>query len=625
MRKAQIYPLLERYGIQVPHYAIADNYKPIFFDHFPAILILDSPKVAGREELAIRKGIHSNEELELARSELIARLQQEGIFLDNEDHFIIVQEVEGEPFFIGGVYDSIFQEVLLFGKGGHLLTIEEDVCYIDLHAPRREILRAFWTTRISRLFPKFHGKHYRIEHVIQVVQSFQELFAKEPIRSFAINPLVYTPQGFVALDGQIEMGQKSPKVHLPKSGLFRNEAVAIIGVGEDPHSLGYALARNALGARVQLYFVAPGYATLLDHPVLPSIDDLPPIDTAIIAHGDRPLREMVAKLSQRGATNIIIASSQWSREEVEEIAQEHEINLVGPGSFGLFNASKGLNLTLAATPITPGPLALLSQSGGVIAALVDKGATHSVGFSHILGLGAMADVNFAHLIEILQKEPKCRGIAIWAEYFRDGKALVQAIRQSQKPICLYKGVQDRKLDQFPWPLNSLVHWGKMALGLCYGAGATIKEDLDSLLFSLPFANRPILILTNARGPGAILAQIVVQHGRRLYQLSPEEIERLDTILPPNWSKGNPIDLLEEARVDHYKGVLDLLASQELLIFAIVAPYAMTEIPAIGKLFLDYPNLVPIFLGGEGFRDLFPLYREAGRLFFNDLENVANIL
>ena len=109
----------------------------------------------------MRVGIDSIEELEDARNQVMDSLQRHGIFLDIHDRFIVEEQLSGEEFYIGGIYDEIFAEVLLFGKGGTLIEIEKDICYIDSEADAKEILRSFKTTKIAKIFPTFRGKKYR--------------------------------------------------------------------------------------------------------------------------------------------------------------------------------------------------------------------------------------------------------------------------------------------------------------------------------------------------------------------------------------------------------------------------------------------------------------------------------
>ena len=634
MLEYEVYELLQKYGIKTPRYEVYDNYTPMFFEHFPAVLKIASPKVVHKSDVGgVRTGIHSNEELELARQEMIAELQKNGIFLDNKDRFIVEEEIEGEEFYIGGIYDAIFDEVLLFGKGGTLLEVEKDICYIDTHAGSQEILRSFKRTKISKIFPKFRGKNYKIEYVVDAVQKFQKFFCSEAIAEFDVNPLIYTDEGFVAVDARLKPGKKHRKSYTPKKGLFENESVAIFGATDKPQKVGYAIAKNALASKAKVYFVNPRLDTLFGQKVYHDLDELPPIDTAVIAVPSKHVLDLVERLAKRGVKNIVVISAGFkeagnkeAENRLKELADRFSLNLVGPNCLGIYNGDKELNLTFAADTIRAGSLGLVSQSGAVLSALVDKAATYSIGFSHIISLGNMADYNFANAIEELEAQPSCKSIAIYAEGVQNGKAFLEAIRQSTKPIYLYKAGKTEAAKKAAFSHTGNISGSyEMMVGLAHAAGASVKNDIDSLIFSQPFAKKPIIILTNAGGPGTILADIVSQHGHKLYELTQADIEALSAVLPSTWSHNNPIDIIGDATSERYKAALEVLKNKSALILAIVTPQFMTDSLNIAKIFLAYENVVPIFFGSEAFKEVFAFYKERKVLYFDDLENVANIL
>ncbi len=635
MLEFEIYELLEKYGIKVPKYEVFNNYQHIYFDKFPAVLKIASKKIVHKSDVGgVRLGIDSNEELEAARSEMIKELQSRGIFLDNDDWFIVEEQVEGEEFYIGGVFDAIFEEVLLFGKGGTLLEIEKDICYIDVYSDDEEIVKSFKTTKISKIFPKYRGKEYKMEYVVDVVKKFQRFFLEQDVVEFDVNPLIYTPQGFVAVDARLKMGPKVHKEHIVKTGLFKNEKVAIIGATNKEEKVGYALAKNALKSSCEVYFVNPRIERLFSKKVYKSVSELPPIDTAAIAIKAEYVIDTLKELIKKGVKNVIIISAGFkeagnaqAEEEISRLAKEHNIIVVGPNCLGIYNSEKHLNLTFAKDEIYPGHLGLVSQSGAVLSALIDKAATYSIGFSHIISLGNMADFNFASSIKELNQRSGCRYISIYAEGLKDGKAYLQQIRESKKEIEVYKAGKTKEAKRAAYTHTGNISGDyEMLRGLSYAAGAKIKEDIDSLIFSMMYERfESVIILTNAGGPGTILTDIVVQSGKKLYTLSDEDIKRLDEVLPPNWSKNNPVDIIGDATSRRYQAALEVLGEKEALILGIVTPQFMTDALNIARVFLDYKNLVPIFFGSEAFKDVFEFYKEQRVLYFDDLENVQNIL
>ncbi len=636
MKEYEVYELLKKYGIQTPEYAIFEINQPLHFHSFPAVLKIASDKVVHKSDVGgVRVGIDSLEELEAARSEVMENLQKHGIFLDIHDRFIVEEQLSGEEFYIGGIFDAIFEEVLLFGKGGTLIEIEKDVCYIDTDANEDEILRSFKTTKISRIFPSFRGHQYRIEDVVETVRKFQKLFIKEDIAEFDVNPLLYTERGFVAVDARLKRGKKaSRKCRVRSHDLFANEAVAIFGATDKKEKVGYAIAKNALQSDAKVYFVNPHLESLFGQKVYKDIDELPPIDTAVIAIPARFVIDLVEKLALRGVKNIVIISAGFkesgnkeAEEQLSILAKKYDLNIVGPNCLGIYNGERDLNLTFAKSTITPGEIGLVSQSGAVLAALIDKASAHGIGFSHIVSMGNMADFDFADAIETLAKKEHCRFINIYAEGLKDGKSFLRAIRAAHKPVAVYKAGKTKEAKKAAFSHTGNISGDyEMLVGLAYAAGAQIKRDIDELIFSAKFANfNEVLIITNAGGPGTILTDIVVEHGKKMYKLSREEMARLDAVLPPTWSHNNPVDIIGDATAERYQAALQILHRPNLLTFVLVTPQFMTDGLAIADVAAEFENTVPIFFGEESFGEVFAYCKEKNILCFNDLENVANIL
>ncbi len=636
MKEYEIYELLKKYGINTPKYEVFDIDAPLYFDRFPAVLKIASDKVVHKSDVGgVRVGIDSPEELEVARQEVVENLQQRGIFLDINDKFIVEEFVQGEEFYIGGLYDTIFEEILLFGKGGTLIEIEKDVCYIDTQANKEEILRSFKTTKISKMFPTFRGKKYRLEFVVDVVQKFQKLFINENIEQFDVNPLIYTDEGFVAVDARLKPGKKQKRAkRIRSSNIFANQNIAIFGATDKENKVGYALAKNSLSSSANIYFVNPHLDTLFGKKVYKSIDELPPIDTAVIAIPAHLVLELIEELGKRGVKNIIVISAGFkevgnkeAEEKMASLARKYDLNVIGPNCLGIYNSQKNLNLTFARASILPGNIALISQSGAVLTALIDKAYTHSLGFSHIISLGNMADFDFADAINAMEQEENCIYINIYAEGLQNGKSYLEAIRNTNKPIAIYKAGKTKEAKKAAFSHTGNISGDyDMLIGLSYAAGAIIKEDIDELIFASQFAHfSEVLIITNAGGPGTILTDLVVQHGKKIYRLSKQEIEQLNAILPSTWSHNNPVDIIGDATAQRYQKTLEVLYKPHLLIFVLVTPQFMTEPLPIAKIITKYKNVIPIFFGEESFKEVFNYFQEQKVLYFNDLENVANIL
>ncbi|WP_457563430.1 acetate--CoA ligase family protein [Caminibacter pacificus] len=635
MKEAEVYKLLDKYGISHPKYKLFKLNEEVSFDTFPCVIKIHSDKVVHKSDVGgVITNIQNNRSLKSAKKEIIKNLKKHSITLDEDDEFIVEEEIKGIELFLGGVFDTIFEETIVFGKGGTLVEIEKDITYIDTESDEKEILKSIEKTKISKIFPQFRGKKYDLKLLIKTIKKFQKMFKNEDILEIDINPLIINEKGIFAVDARIKKGEKQKKEFVKKNNsLFNIKNVAIFGATDKKEKVGYAIAKNALKSKANIYFVNPKLKTLFNKKVYNSLNQLPQIDTAVIAIPTKYVLENVKSLIKKGVKNIIIISAGFkesgniqAEEELSRLAKENDINIVGPNCLGIYYSKLNLNLTFAKSKIYKGKIGLISQSGAVLTALMDKASKYKIGFSHIISMGNMADFNFAHAIKELNEQKSCEVIAIYAEGMQFGKAFLEAIRNSKKPILLFKaGKSDAAKKAAFSHTGNIAGDYEMIMTLSEIAGAKIKDSIESLIFSPKFLNEQnVIILTNAGGPGTILTDLVSKH-KDLLELDKKTIEKLNAILPPTWSHNNPIDIIGDATAKRYKNALEVIKNLSDIIFVIITPQYMTNAKAIAKELLNYKNTIPILLGDKSFESAKKLLDKNKKFYFTSLEEASKIL
>ncbi len=620
--------MIEKYNIPTPKEKRVKIDEEISFDTFPCVLKVDLP-IHKSDIGAVITNIQNNDELKKAKEIILNNLKKHNI----KAEFLLIQEqIEGIELILGGKFDDIFEEVLIFGTGGTLVEIIKDVTYIDTKSNEEEIKKAILKTKISKIFPEFRGKKYNFDALIDVIKKIQKMFVNENIVEFDINPLIINEKGCFAVDVRIKEGKKDKKRFIPKThSLFENKNVAIIGASEKKEKVGYAIAKNALSSKANIYFVNPHLDELFGKKVYHSIDELPPIDTAVIAIPTKFVIDTVEKLAKRGVKNIIVISAGFKEAgnsegelKLKEIADKYDINLVGPNCLGIYNSEMELNLTFGKAPIKKGEIGIISQSGAVLTALLDKAYFYNIGFSHVISMGNMADYNFAHAINELNNQESCKIISIYAEGLQFGKEFLKAIRDLKKPILFFKAGKSEAAKKAAFShTGNLAGNYEMIITLSQIAGAIIKPSVESLIFSPKYLKiKDAIIVTNAGGPGTILTDIVSKY-KKIKDIS-KYMDELNKVLPATWSHNNPIDVIGDATSDRYKNVLEILKNEEL-IFVIVTPQFMTNSFEIAKMLTNYKNSVPIFLGKESFKEAINLFDEKKLIYFTSLEDVLRIL
>jgi acetyltransferase len=244
------------------------------------------------------------------------------------------------------------------------------------------------------------------------------------------------------------------------------------------------------------------------------------------------------------------------------------LRLVGPNCLGVMVPGAKLNASFASRSPQPGDLALISQSGAVVAGLVEWAAERQVGFSGVISVGDKIDVDFADCLDYFAADRATRAILLYIESVADARKFMSAARAAArtKPVVVIKSGRHAQGAR-----AAATHTGALAgADAVYGAafrraGLLRVLDLDQLFSAAetlgrqkPFAGKRLAILTNGGGVGVLAVDRLVDFGGSLAALSPETLARLDGLLPKTWSRANPVDIIGDADAGRYAASLETL-------------------------------------------------------------------
>lgn len=363
--------------------------------------------------------------------------------------------------------------------------------------------------------------------------------------------------------------------------LFNPQSIAVVGASERKGSVGSSIMKNIMknGFSGHIFPVNPQHQKIMD---LKSFRDINSIkadfDLAIIATPMRTVPEIVESCGLAGAAGAVIVSS-GGREigakgrEIEarimEIAGKYNLRIIGPNCLGFANTSKALNASFAHTFPLTGKIAFLSQSGAVCTSVLDLAIREKIGLSHFVSLGSMMDVDFADMIDYLGSMNSVQSIVIYMENITRIRNFMSAARAVSrvKPIIALKSGRSRT-----GAIAAASHTGAIAGedafydAAFHRAGILRVNDFEELLECAGFLakiGKPkgpgLVVITNAGGPGVMAADALESHGLKPAVLSSETIEKLDRILPENWSRSNPVDVLGSTLPETYVEVVKICA------------------------------------------------------------------
>ncbi|WP_342765555.1 CoA-binding protein [Vulcanisaeta sp. JCM 14467] len=170
--------------------------------------------------------------------------------------------------------------------------------------------------------------------------------------------------------------------------LFNPGSIAVIGATAREGSVGGVITRNLLTKfRGRVYLVNPSYTELLGHRVYRSVLEISgDVDLAVIVTPAPTMPKIMSECVTKGVKAAIIISGGFSEvgeegakleREVKE-ASQGRVRILGPNCIGVYNAFNGLDTFFIPQGRMerpkPGPIALISQSGAVAAAILDWAA-----------------------------------------------------------------------------------------------------------------------------------------------------------------------------------------------------------------------------------------------------------
>jgi acetyltransferase len=381
-------------------------------------------------------------------------------------------------------------------------------------------------------------------------------------------------------------------------------AVALIGASESPGSVGRALAENLQSLGDRVFLVNAKRATVLGRKTFSKIGDVPAaVDLAVIATPAATVPEIVSECAAADVKGAVIISAGFKEigpagAELEKqiLAQRGRMRIIGPNCVGVMLPHIGLNATFAEPLALPGNVGFISQSGALCTAILDWSLSNKVGFSAFISVGSMLDVNWGDLIYHLGDDPHTRSILLYMESIGPAAAgFLSAAREVAlaKPIIVIKVGRTEAAAKAAASHTGALTGSDDVLDAAFRRVGVLRVDSISELFDITelLGKQPrpagprLAIVTNGGGPGVLAADALIECGGKLAELSAESVDALNKLLPPHWSRGNPVDILGDADGQRYVKAIEIVARDQNNdgLLAILAPQAMTEASATAEM------------------------------------------
>ena len=418
--------------------------------------------------------------------------------------------------------------------------------------------------------------------------------------------------------------------------IFRPEGICVIGASEKKGSMGWALMSNLLngGYGGKIFPVNPRHTEVCGLAAYSSVRHVPePVDLAVIATPIATVPEIIQECGRAGVGGAVIISAGGKEigprgreieERIKHAAEKVRLRIIGPNCLGVVCTETGVNASFASHMPLPGKLAFVSQSGAICTAILDLSLKEQIGFSYFVSIGSMLDVDFGDLVNYLGNDTAVSGIVLYMESLSNFRKFMTAARAVSriKPIVVLKAGKSAAGAR-----AAASHTGALAgEDDVYDAAfkrcgivrvQTIEElfDCAELLAKQPHpGGRGLVVITNAGGPGVMAADALATYGLEPVRLNSETTAKLDALLPPFWSRANPIDILGDASSERYRKVVEVcLSAPEVdALLIMMVPQALTDpsdvASSLSGLLRDRRTSVyTVWMGGvdvEGGRQIF---------------------
>lgn len=504
---------------------------------------------------------------------------------------------------VGMKRDPVFGPAVAFGLGGVLTEALGDVVLAIAPVDERDAAELPDLIRARRLLGSFRG-YPPVDRaaLTKMIRAIGQMALDHPeIAEIDANPVLVQGDQPIAADALIilspapssDQGQRTFKSNV--RALLAPRSIAVVGASEDVTKWGGSALRNILdgGYSGKVYPVNARGGVFFGLQASESLEALPEApDMALLAVGSQQGAPMLEQCARKGIPAAILiaagfsetgASGAEAEREIARIASEGGITLMGPNCMGLISNEVQLHAVGFVSLHPPrGKLSFVSQSGNIGVMTTNNCQRRGIGIDKFASVGNEAQIGAVDVLEYLRDDPNTACIMMYVEGIDDGRRFLEVARRTSavKPVVVLRA----GLTEFGGKAAAS-HTGALAGSAAVWEAAarqagvvtctTAQEvvDLGSCLACLPLPEgRRIAVVTQGGGAGVMAADEVALHGLNLAELPAQLYASLDAMLPPFWSRRNPLDLVASAGGDVGPRVIKAVAECDAVDAVIVLSF-----------------------------------------------------
>ncbi|MGD9963108.1 MAG: acetate--CoA ligase family protein [Thermoplasmata archaeon] len=369
--------------------------------------------------------------------------------------------------------------------------------------------------------------------------------------------------------------------------LLNPGSVAVVGASANESKIGNVVLRSLSKGGFEIYPVNLREKEILGLKCYESVSSIPgKVDLALIVLPAESALEAASECVEKGVGVVIVTSSGFSesgpsgkslQDRLSSVFEGSGTRLLGPNTMGVLVPSRNLDTLLIPSEKSPRPppgsVAMVSQSGAVAIAFLEKAAAFGMGVSSCVCIGNKADIEECELLDLFAEDPGTDCICMYLESFSDGRRFLDAARRAsaRKPVVVLKSGRTGAGARAASSHTGAVAASSDALvdGALRQAGvirAYDEEELVDLARALAYLGHAkgdrVCVVASAGGFGVIAADYIESSdhgfGLRMAELSEKTQAELAAVMPAFSSVRNPVDLTAEVTDEMYDAVLSVL-------------------------------------------------------------------
>jgi acyl-CoA synthetase (NDP forming) len=364
--------------------------------------------------------------------------------------------------------------------------------------------------------------------------------------------------------------------------IFNPASIAMIGASNVPAKWGSFLLINLMAGgfpQENIYPVNPREKSIHGLTSYPSLSSLPTTpDLAFITTPASTVVGILEQCAETGIRHIIVISSNFSEvgeeggrleKELIETARRLDLVVVGPNTMGIVSTRRNIFAVGAPVQLHPGSISFVSQSGNVGANMLGWTMNQGIGFGKFVGSGNEALLQAQDYIEYFGEDNETELILAYLEGVDDGRGFMEIVSRISlsKPVIVLKSGRTMEGGK-----AAMSHTGSLAgsdhiYEAAFRQSGAIRAETsqDMLDLAKAFERLPLPpgdrlgIITLGGGWGVLATDATAMADLKVAELDDEVSAVCDELLPPFWSRSNPVDLVGNIYMDTHLAILEAMA------------------------------------------------------------------